>query len=128
MNFVPYYKREAQNLLEKIYGWVPYEQKHFESRFTKFLEGYWLPSRFNYDMRRNQFSSLILTDQMERSQALELLESKSFNEKNIHNEKRFIADKLEISIDELEKYHKMGLKYFGIIKIKRVYLILEKKF
>ena len=112
LNFVPYYKKEAQNLLEKIYGWVPYEQKHFESRFTKFLEGYWLPSRFNYDMRRNQFSSLILTGQMERSQALKLLESKPFNEKNIHNEKRFIADKLEISIDELEKYHGMDLKYF----------------
>ena len=112
LNFVPYYKKDAQNLLEKVYGWVPYEQKHFESRFTKFLEGYWLPTRFNYDMRRNQFSSLILTDQLERSQALKLLESKSFNEKNIHNEKRFIADKLEISIDELEKYHKMDLKYF----------------
>ncbi len=112
LNFVPYYKLKAQKLLEQSYGWIPYKQKHFESRFTKFLEGYWLPTRFNYDMRRNQLSSLILTEQLERDEALKILESKPYSQKDIHNEKNFIADKLDISINQLEKYHSMDLKFY----------------
>ena len=57
---MPYIKSDALRLLENEYGWKPYPQKHFESRFTKFYEGYWLPERFGFDTRRIQFSSLIL--------------------------------------------------------------------
>ena len=59
-------------MIEK-FGWQSYPQKHFESRFTKFYEGYWLPKKFGYDTRKVQYSSLILTDQMTREEALEKL-------------------------------------------------------
>ena len=58
-----------QSLVEK-FGWQRYPQKHFESRFTRFYEGYWLPTQFGFDTRRVQFSSLILTGQMTREEAL----------------------------------------------------------
>ena len=70
LNYRPYIKADAIRLLEEKYGWKPYPLKHYESRFTKFLEGYWLPERFGFDTRRVQYSSLILTGQMTRDDAL----------------------------------------------------------
>ena len=60
------------------FGWQPYPQKHFESRFTKFYESYWLTERFGYDVRKVQYSSLILTKQMKREIALSLLQKPAF--------------------------------------------------
>jgi hypothetical protein len=102
---------EAIAELEKEYGWKSYSQKHFESRFTKFYEGYWLPTRFGYDVRKVQFSSLILTNQMTRDEALEKLKTPSYDLEKIDEDFKYIAIKLGISVDELNKYLKMK-KYF----------------
>ena len=64
LDFVPYDKDAAMQLLVDKFGYQKYPQKHFESRFTKFYEGYWLPQRFGFDTRRVQYSSLILTGQL----------------------------------------------------------------
>jgi N-acetyl sugar amidotransferase len=66
LNNMHFNKNEAIDLLVNEYGWKPYPQKHFESRFTKFYESYWLPERFGFDTRKVQYSSLILTNQMTR--------------------------------------------------------------
>ena len=60
LNYVPYIKADAMKFLQENFGWQPYPQKHFESRFTKFYESYWLPKKFGYDTRRVQYSSLIV--------------------------------------------------------------------
>ena len=73
LNFVSYDKNKASNFLQSQYGWRPYPQKHFESRFTRFYEGFWLPKRFGYDTRKVQLSSLILTGQLSRCDALAIL-------------------------------------------------------
>ena len=112
LNLLPFNKVDAINELSTLYGWRPYPQKHFESSFTRFLEGHWLPSRFNYDMRRNQFSSLILSGQLSRSSALSALEKPSLSPKSISSEYEYIASKLSISTDELIHFHKLPLKYY----------------
>lgn len=104
LNMVPYLKENAKQLLMDRFGWRPYPQKHFESRFTKFYESYWLPKRFGYDVRRVQYSSLILTGQMKRNDALELLKKPVYDEAKIHQEIEFVANKLGISIDELNGF------------------------
>jgi N-acetyl sugar amidotransferase len=71
LNYLPYTKEIAIKTLREEYGWRSYPQKHFESRFTRFFEGYWLPTRFGYDTRKVQFSSLILTGQMTRAEAID---------------------------------------------------------
>lgn len=122
LNLMPYNKSDAMNLLEAEYGWKRYPQKHFESRFTKFYEGYWLPTRFGYDTRRVQFSSLILTGQMSRDSALLELEKLSYDPNTIDRDIEFICDKLEIPREELESYHKMPLKwYFDYKNEKRIF-------
>lgn len=112
LNFMPYVKKDAMAELERTYGWKPYPQKHFESRFTRFFEGYWLPTRFGYDMRRNQFSSLILTGQMSREEALAEMEKMPYDSATIDKEFSYIATKLGIETDELRRYHELPKKFY----------------
>ena len=87
--------------------------KHFESRFTKFYEGYWLPTRFGYDTRKVQYSSLILTGQMTREEALEKLSKPAYDEEMIKHDFEYVATKLGISADELQSiwiYQKTHIK------------------
>ena len=112
LTYFPYIKDEAKEMLQKEYGWIPYPQKHFESRFTRFFEGYWLPERFGYDPRRVQFSSLILAGQMTREKALEELKKKPYDEETIKDDFKYVATKLGISVDELQGYFEMPQKYY----------------
>ena len=107
LNYFPYFKKEAKDILVKEYKWQVYPQKHFESRFTKFFEGYWLPTRFGYDTRKVQFSSLIQTGQMSREQAICELQQLPYKEESIEQDFEYIASKLDISGDELRTYHKL---------------------
>ena len=116
LDWMPYTKELASSTLSRLYGWKPYPQKHFESRFTRFYEGYWLPERFGYDTRRVQFSSLILTGQMERGDALTRLGTPAFDAETIDHEFDYIARKLNISGDELRSYFTMPRKSYADYK------------
>ena len=105
-----YIKEDALKLLAEEYGWTPYPQKHFESRFTRFFEGFWLPERFGFDTRRVQFSSLILTGQLSRQEALEKLKKPAYNIETIKDEFNYIAKKLGITSSKLKEYLKMPKK------------------
>ncbi len=112
LNYLPYSKKKAEEELFNEYGWVPYPQKHFESRFTKFFEGHWLPTRFGFDTRKPQFSSLIVTGQMTREEALIKLSEPAYPIEEVEKDYSYIASKLRISVDELKQYHSMPLKSF----------------
>ena len=104
LDFVPYNKEEAMQLLVDKFGYQKYPQKHFESRFTRFYESYWLPKKFGYDTRKVQYSSLILTGQMTRNEALKKLESPAYDLETINQDFEFVANKLGISTEELQSY------------------------
>jgi len=104
LDYIPYNKEEAMQTLVEKFGYQKYPQKHFESRFTRFYESYWLPVKFGYDTRRVQFSSLILTGQMTREEALEELKKPAYDPETIHHDFEYIATKLGISTDELQSY------------------------
>lgn len=112
LDFMPYNKKEAMQLLMDKFGWQPYPQKHFESRFTRFYESYWLYERFGYDVRKVQFSSLILTGQMTRDEALEELKKLPYDKETIHHEFEYVATKLGISTQELQSYFEMPKKTY----------------
>lgn len=112
LTYFPYSKDEAKEILQKEYGWIPYPQKHFESRFTRFFESFWLPERFGYDPRRVQFSSLILAGQMVREEALEELRKKPYDEETIKDDFKYVATKLGVSVEELQGYFDMPKKFY----------------
>lgn len=101
LNYIPYIKKEAEELLERKFGWKRFQHKHHESRFTRFFEDYWLPRKFGFDRRRAHFSSLILTDQMTREEALNRIASPELDEHFLEREFEYVAHKLDLSVDEL---------------------------
>lgn len=107
LNLVEFTKKDMVDTLVKEYGYEPYGQKHFEDLLTKFLEGYWMPKRFGHDIRRAQLSSLVVTGQMTREEALKILEQPPIPEEEGKAMFKEVAQKLEISEEELQKYFEM---------------------
>lgn len=107
LNLVPFTRAEMIVTLSREYGYEPYGQKHFEDLITKFLEGWWSPPRFGHDIRRAQLSSLVVTGQMPRDEALKILEQPPLTEEESHELFVEVARRLEISEDELMAFHDM---------------------
>tara|TARA_B100002019_G_scaffold96729_1_gene83254 strand:- start:1316 stop:2458 length:1143 start_codon:yes stop_codon:yes gene_type:complete len=103
LNYVPYIKKDAEELLSNKFGWKKFQHKHFESRFTRFLEDFWLPRKFGFDRRKAHFSSLILTNQMDRDEALERIKTPELSESFLKQEFEYIAHKLDLSVNELQE-------------------------
>jgi len=110
LNYVEYKKEEATMLLNQKFGWESYANKHYEDRFTRFFEGWWLPRKFGYDKRRCYFSSLILTGQMTRDEALRQLEEQPYDEIIAQEDMINICEKLGINSDELMGYFNLPNK------------------
>ncbi|MES2755849.1 MAG: N-acetyl sugar amidotransferase [Pseudomonadota bacterium] len=102
LNCVPFHKEEAMQELVDKFGWQKYAHKHYESRFTRFYEGYWLPEKFGFDKRRAHFSSLILTGQLTRADALERIAKRAYSDDNLAEDFEYIATKLDLSVPELK--------------------------
>ena len=111
LNYVPFTKKEMIDTLVNEYGYEPYKQKHFEDLLTKFLEGWWLPTRFGYDIRKAQLSSLVVTGQMSREEALEILKTSPLSEEESKELFSQVAEKLKISEEELMSYYNLPKKY-----------------
>ena len=112
LNYMPFVQKDAISTLQSVYNWKPYSQKHFESRFTRFFEGYWLPTRFGFDVRRAQFSSLILSGQMTREDALNRLEQPPYDPELMQQDFEYVAIKLGIDTDELSRLQEIPKKFY----------------
>lgn len=99
LDMIPYTKKEAIQTLKDRFGWEPYANKHFESVFTRFYEGYWLVKKFGYDKRKAHFSSLILTGQLKRDEALNILSEPPYSEAQAMKDMEYVAKKLGITKD-----------------------------
>lgn len=135
LNLVPITKDKMIQTLSEEYGYEPYGQKHFEDLLTKFLEGWWTPTRFGHDIRRAQLSSLVVTGQMTREEALEILSKSPITEDESKALFTEVAKRLEISEKELmalhdmpectdkfksqEKIYALGIKLYEILGIEK---------
>ena len=119
LNLVPYVKKDAEDELKERFGWEPFKHKHHESRFTRFYEDYWLPRRFGFEKRRAHFSSLIMTGQMTRDQALERIAKPEMDEHFLNQEFQYVANKLDLSVYELQSIFVSPKKTFRDYKNKR---------
>lgn len=100
LDLLPYDKSAAMRTLEQEFGWQYYGGKHFESRWTRYFQGWWLPKRFGYDKRLAHLSSLILDGQISRDAALEELQSTAYTEEMMRDDLELILRKLKFSTDE----------------------------
>lgn len=119
LNLVPCVKKNAEDELEQRFGWQRFKHKHHESRFTRFYEDYWLPRRFGFEKRRAHFSSLIMTGQMTRDQALERISKPEMDEHFLTQEFEYVAHKLGLTVAELQVIFDSPKKTFRDYKNKR---------
>ena len=127
LDYIPFIREDAVRELTDRFGWQKYGHKHYESRFTRFFEGYWLPTKFGYDKRRTHFSSLILTEQMTRKEALAELSKPAYNEDIMKQDFEFVAKKLDLSVEELNKLMNGKNKTYKDYKNKRYLIKLGTK-
>jgi N-acetyl sugar amidotransferase len=103
LDLYPFYKESAEKLLCEKFGWESFQHKHHESRFTRFYEDFWLPRKFGFEKRRAHFSSLILTGQMTRDEALKRISKSELDEFTLKQEFEFVANKLDLTVAELQE-------------------------
>jgi len=104
LNYVPYSKKKAIKVLEREFGWKYYGGKHFESRFTKFFQSYYLPQKFHYDKKRAHLSSLIVGGELSRNEALKEIEDTTvYPMEQMLEDRDYILKKLDISLQEWEQ-------------------------
>lgn len=100
------YKREyALALLADQYGYKDYGNKHYENVFTRIYQGLILPEKFGIDKRKAHYSSLIVSGQMTRSEALALLSKPSYDDSKLRElDVSFFCERLDLSPSEFEQY------------------------
>lgn len=110
LEYIPYNKDDAKELIKKEFGWRDYGGKHYESIFTRFYQGYVLTEKFGYDKRKAHLSNLICSGQITREKALEELEKPAYNSEQLAEDTTYVIKKLGLTAEEFEKYMKMPIR------------------
>jgi hypothetical protein len=97
LNSVPYDKVEAVRTLERELEWRNYGGKHHESIYTRFFQSYILPTKFGIDKRKAHLSSLIMSGQLSRDEALQQLSLPIADPEQVASDLRYVAKKFGIS-------------------------------
>ena len=79
LDYTNYKKNAALEVLKSEFGYKPYIYKHYESVFTRFYQGYILPFKFGVDKRKPHLSSLIMSGEITRDEALKQVSSIAYS-------------------------------------------------
>lgn len=113
LNYTPYVKKDAMEILEKELDWKYYGGKHYESIYTRFLQAYILPRKFGIDKRKSHLSTLICSGQMTREEALEELKNDPYrNEQMMRKDRGYVLEKLGLSEEEFDTIMSLPIKTF----------------
>ena len=104
LNFIDYDKKSAAIELAKRTGWKSYPRKHGESIFTRFFQEYFLIERFGLDKRRPHLSSQIVSGQISRSKALDVLLESVYDPAELKKDTLYVCRKLRIGSDEFQYF------------------------
>lgn len=105
LDYFDFNKNAAMQALEFEHSYKPYPYKHYESIFTRFYQGYILPTKFLIDKRRLHLSTLIATDQMKRDDAIHDLEGIPYpNLESLEEDKRYFLKKMGWNSERLTQY------------------------
>jgi N-acetyl sugar amidotransferase len=116
LNFLPYDKAEVKKEIQEKLDWKDYGGKHYESIFTRFYQGYILPTKFGVDKRKAHLSNLICSKQITKAKALEELKKPCYDNDQMLEDKEFVLKKLGFSeayFDELMEMPPQDWRIFG---------------
>lgn len=110
--YIPYHKKEIKKVLERELKWKDYGGHHYESTYTRFIEGYILPKKFGIDKRRIEFSALIRSGQKTREEALADIAESPYPEEKIREDKQYFIKKYGIKTEDFEAIMKQPPKSY----------------
>lgn len=102
LNYLDYNKNEAIQLLGRELNWKYYGGKHYESIYTRFYQGYILPSKFGYDKRRSHLSSQICSGEITREVGLEEMKKPAYPPSMQEEDREYVSKKLDVSDSEFD--------------------------
>ncbi len=103
LDYVPYNKEKALDVLQNELGWQYYGGKHYESIYTRFFQGYILPRKFNIDKRKAHLSSLIRSGQITREKALAEMAAPTYPEDLQREDREYVIKKLGLTEQEFDE-------------------------
>ncbi len=113
LNYIDYNKENAMELIKNKLNWVYYGGKHYESIYTRFYQGYFLPNKFGIDKRRGHFSDLIRSKQMTRKEAIKLIKKDPYPDESLKAEDlEYVLKKFELSSLDFNNIMEMSKKSF----------------
>lgn len=109
LNYFHYEHAAANELLENELGWQYYGGHHEESTYTKFIQSYLLPKKFNIDRRRTEQSALIRSEYTTRKQALDVVEGEYKYDETLID---YVAEKFDLTPAEFQALYDLEPKSF----------------
>ena len=103
LNYMGYDKAEAERYLRDTVDYRSYARKHGESIFTKLFQNYYLPTKFGYDKRRLHYSSMILSGQLSREDALLKLAEPLYNADELEQDIEYFCKKMRINREQFDQ-------------------------
>ena len=101
--YIDFNARKAFDELNSVCGYKAYGNKHSESTLTKFLQEYYLPVKFKIDKRKSHYSSMIVSGQMTREEALKRLSEPLYDDNLIWKDIDFVINEIGMNRDEFNK-------------------------
>lgn len=94
LDYFDYNKATVKEFIQKELNWRDYGGKHYESIWTRFYQGYILPTKFKVDKRKAHLSDLIFSGQITKEEALEELAKPIYDEEVFKQDYEFVLKKL----------------------------------
>jgi N-acetyl sugar amidotransferase len=101
LHYVNFNKNEIDQILREKLDWRSYGVKHYESIYTRWFQGYYLPQKFNIDQRRAYLSALVNAGQISRQAALEEIQTPPLDSEILENDMEYVIKKLKLTEVEM---------------------------
>ena len=113
LEYLNYDTEIAKKILKDKLDWRPYKEKHYESSYTKFFQGYVLYTKFKIDKRKIYLSTLIRNGKLNRKSAKEKLEKMPYiSSEDLNKDKKFVIKKLGISAQTFDRLMSLPIKNY----------------
>lgn len=103
LNYLDYDKAAAIETMKRDLGWQYYGGKHYESIYTRWYQGYYLPTKFGFDKRRAHLSALVCAGQITREQGLAEMQSDPYANNDLGTDTDFVVKKFGITHEQLDQ-------------------------
>lgn len=106
LDYVEFDKNKSFKELSSYCGFEYYGGKHQENEFTKFALNYWMYNKFNVDIRSSYLSSMIVSGQITREEALNEYNLAAYDDEDMQKTIDFVLSKIHMTREEFEKLMK----------------------